>query len=492
MKRKFTASVAAFLCFIFIYTSCTRIDTTDIGNGLIPAVDNVTTFDTILDVQTDNIVFNDSSKVYDNEDHALGTIANDPVFGKITAGFYLNMGPASFGVTPFGVLPDSITTPIDSVVLSFAFKGIYGDSMDIQRFHIYEIDSTDLTFKDSARGYRISDAGFKLGPLLKIHEQNFDRLSDEFQVKQGPDTVVVKNQMRIKLDNSFGQRLLKYDTSFYGSDSVFRRHFAGFAVMPDSTSGGRRALAYFNLKDANTKLTFFYKARYSGKSDSVQVTNFTFNNYRSSNKVNRTISGTEYATALNSATTNDERLYIATSPGAYASIKIPALPNLSNRVIHRAELIVTPVVNAGSETYGVPNFLFLDAWDSTLNLPRTIQNDFVQNPSTGEYNLSTFGGFLNHGVYNFDLSRYVQGIVTRKEKSYMLRLYAPYKTQTVIVPQGIAANIPTAFLTDLRNTYFTTDFWIYLNAQIANGRTVVGGGSHPTSKMKLRIIYSKI
>ena len=35
---------------------------------------------------------------------------------------------------------------------------------------------------------------------------------------------------------------------------------------------------------------------------------------------------------------------------------------------------------------------------------------------------------------------------------------------------------------------------IHLNPQIAYGRTVLGGGIHPTvtSRMRLRIIYSKI
>jgi hypothetical protein len=493
VKRKFTAPVAAFFSLVLIYTSCTRIDTTDIGNGLIPAVDNVNTFDTILDVVTDNVLFDDSSKVYDNEDHALGTISNDPVFGKMVAGFYVNMAPASFGVTPFGVLPDSINFPIDSVVLSFAFKGIYGDSMNIQRFHVYEIDSTDLTFKDSARGYSIHHPGFALGPLLKTHEQNLDRLSDEFQVKEGTDTLSVKNQMRIKLDNSFGQRLLRYDTSIYGSDSVFRTHFAGFALIPDSTFGNPSALTYFNLKDnSNTKLTIFYKARYSGKSDSVRFTSFTFNNYRSSNRITRSITGTEYANAINNPDLNAEKLYIASSPGSYATVKIPGLQELSNRVIHRAELIVTPLPSTGQETYQAPYYMFLDAWDSAAALPRTIQNDFVQSSSTGDYNLGIFGGFLTHGVYNFDLSRYVQGIVTRKETSYTLRIYAPYKTKTIIIPQGHASLISTSTLLSIRDSYYTTDFSLFLNPQIAFGRTVLAGGSHPTSKMRLRIIYSKI
>ena len=36
----------------------------------------------------------------------------------------------------------------------------------------------------------------------------------------------------------------------------------------------------------------------------------------------------------------DNFVYIQTSPGSYATLKIPGLTGLSNRIIHRAELIM--------------------------------------------------------------------------------------------------------------------------------------------------------
>ena len=491
MKRKFTAPVIALVILVFGYASCTRIDTTDIGNGLIPAVDNVNTFDTIFNVVTNNYLFDDSSRVYDDEDHALGTIKNDPVFGKTTAGFYVSMTPASFAVSPFANATE-IKFPIDSVVLSFSFKGVYGDSINLQRFHVYEIDSSDITFKDSARGYSVNHPGFKLRTLLKAHDQDLDRLSDSYLIGTGADTQTISNQMRIRLDNSFGERFMNYDTSIYRNDSTFTSHFGGFAVLPDSNFGNPNALAYFNLKDNNnTRLTIYYKATVNNVKDSATKTVFTFNTFKNSNRITRTITGTEYGNAIGNGIPSDDKLYIATSPGSYASVMIPGLQELSNRVIHKAELIVKPVVNAGQNTYQIPYYLFLDAYDSAAALPKTIQNDFVQS-SEGSYNLALFGGFLTNGKYSFDISRYVQGIVTRKEKSYTLRIYAPYKTTTVVMPQGFASSYTPEDLKRVAQSYYTTAFFIYLNPQIANGRTVLGGGTHPTEKMQLRIIYSKI
>jgi hypothetical protein len=119
VNRKFIASLSVFALLLTVYSSCSRIDTTDIGNNLIPAVDNVSTFEASFDVITDNFQDVDTSRIFDEEDHALGTISNDPIFGKTTAAIYFNVSPAAFGSFPF-INKDSIKFPIDSVVLSLA------------------------------------------------------------------------------------------------------------------------------------------------------------------------------------------------------------------------------------------------------------------------------------------------------------------------------------------------------------------------------------
>jgi hypothetical protein len=488
VNRKFLAPFFLLALLITIASSCSRVDTTDIGNGIIPPVDNINTLDTIFEVVTDNFLFNDSSRIFDNEDHALGVIQNDPIFGRLAANVYFNVSPATF-TYPF-INKDSIKQ-VDSVVLSMAFTGIYGDSMSTQTFGVYELQN-DPRFQDSVNGYLIRNEGIKLGSLLKTHTQDYDRLSDQYVIMKGKDTQQIKNQMRIRLDNSFGLRFINYDTSVYKNDTTFKTAFPGFGILPQG--GSQNALAYFNLANAeNTKLTIYYRAKsFNGVADSAFATTFTFRNYRNLNKIERTISGSEFGTAINNGSASDNKLYIATSPGSYATIKIPGLQALSNRVIHRAELIATTVTPSGSP-YQAPYYLFLDAWDSAVNLPKTIQNDFTYNAQTGSYNLAIFGGFLvknqDKFQYNFDVSRYVQGIVTRKEKSYTLRMYAPYKTASVYIPGGVASAYNVVTLDTIQKKQGVQ---LYLNPQIANGRTVLGGGTHPTDKMKLRIVYSQI
>ncbi|MET0244377.1 MAG: DUF4270 family protein, partial [Flavitalea sp.] len=178
MKRKILAPLSAFALLITVYTACTRIDTTDIGNNLIPVVDNINTFDTTLEVITDNFLFDDTSRVFDSENHALGVIANDPVFGKISAGIYFNFTPLTNGNYPF-IAKDSIKAP-DSVVLSLDFRNVFGDSLSNQNFQIAELQGNP-GFNDSVRGYRINDNALNLGPTIANVSVDFDRLNETKQ-----------------------------------------------------------------------------------------------------------------------------------------------------------------------------------------------------------------------------------------------------------------------------------------------------------------------
>ena len=84
----------AFVAIIF-YTACTRISTTEIGTGLIPAVDGINTFDTTFDLVTDNIAF-DTIRTSKYQEQALGYISNDPIFGKTQANLNIEVKPIFF------------------------------------------------------------------------------------------------------------------------------------------------------------------------------------------------------------------------------------------------------------------------------------------------------------------------------------------------------------------------------------------------------------
>ncbi len=81
--------------------------------------------------------------------------------------------------------------------------------------------------------------------------------------------------------------------------------------------------------------------------------------------------------------------------------------------------------------------------------------------------------------WSFDISRWVQNIVSGRDKYYPMRLYAPYESRLVVSR------------TDAGRIY---SFIYPLNPSIAAGRVRLYGGT-PTSnpeRMRVRIVYSKI
>ncbi|MEO5996142.1 MAG: DUF4270 family protein [Chitinophagaceae bacterium] len=471
--KKFFLAIFSIATFIILEQSCQKIDTTTLGLGLIPPVDNINTFDTTLDVITRDFFLTDSTQISRNDNHALG-ILDDPEFGKTTANIYFDLLPINAGSYPF-LNKDSIKG-IDSVVLSIDYTGLYGDSNSIEKIHVYEI-AQSASFLDTL--YKLSDPDFDIVPKqLGEATVNFTTLNDPQVIRKGTDTVLVteENILRIPLDKTLGQRLAAYDTTTaYKNDSVFITLFKGIALKVDAGSPRNKALAYFNLSDnAKTRLTVYYRVGNSTKIDTT-FTEFVYKDLlaKGANLLRREITGTPYAANIASPSVNKDKLYLQSTPGSYATLTIPGLNSLSNRVIQRAELLIQKVPSA-EDVFFAPPVLFLDMIDSTNRAFLSIPTDFVTDYQ-GTYNASDFGGVIKNDLYTFNLSRHIQSVVTRKNKVYSYRIYAPYSTWPIYSP-AVSLN----------------GFPIKVNGNIAAGRVVVGGGSNTSKKMRLRIIYTKI
>jgi hypothetical protein len=486
--KKFLIVVYSLITLIFLIQSCQKIDATSLGGDLIPPVDNVNTFDTTLEVITDLHLLPDSTSIpFATEDviynfaPALG-VMEDPEFGRTSANIYFEVLPATQGLYPFSH-KDSIQGRVDSVVLSLTYKGVYGDSMSVENFTVHEIaqsaDFTDTLYKITGPDIPVAQ------PLSHPVTVDFNTLNEPKIVKQGKDTSkAVANVLRIPLNNSLGLRLINYDTSnAYKTDSAFRTYFRGLAVKTDTNASAlKRALAYFDLTAATTRLYVYYRAN-NGAALDTAVTEFAFtqrSSTRSANIIRRNLTGSNYAASLSNPDKPQEILYIQSSPGSYASVYIPGLKTLSNRVVHRAELII-PKVSSQQENIFTPPTLFLDLIDSTRNINKTIPNDFIGERSNGTYNVGSFGGNIKNNEYKFDISRYVQGITTRKDTAYSLRLYAPFYT---LSNYSIPNSRPPVF-SPVRIPFF-------VNSQVAGGRVILAGGNHSDNRMRIRIIYSKI
>lgn len=480
MKINGLFALLTFLSF-YLFSSCTKInEATELGADLIPAVDNVNTFDTTITLQAAYRPFNDTSRHLINENMALGKIS-DPVFGTSTADIYFNLSSGSSGQTygtyPFGAHKDSVLG-IDSVVLSLSYQGAYGDTANSQlSVQVTEI-SPSGTFKDDSV-YTFFTPGFATtGSVLGTKTFAVNKLRDSVPVLRKGDTTKVANVLRIPLQNSIGQKLASFDTTNgYRNDSLFRSLFRGLAVKTTAATGFG-AFAYINAYDANkTRLIVYYRVkRTGGVIDSAASVVFTHARYGQANSIVRSAGG-EYLAGLNNP--SSQNLYVQSSPsGSYVGIKVPGLENFPNKVIHRAELIAYAIPSAADNFFTYPNVLFLDHKSPTADSAYLFERD-VPTSSDGTLDYASFGGAISRDKsYRFNITRYVQGIVTRKERNDSLRLYAPFRHDVYEITSR--QMLPYPYSNVLSN--------------IAKGRVVLAGPGHPdqSKALRLRIVYSNL
>ncbi|MBS1511743.1 MAG: hypothetical protein JST86_12930 [Bacteroidetes bacterium] len=501
MLKRFSP-LAAVVVFCLVVAGCSKLDTTQLGSDLIPAVDNVTTFDTILNVNATQGVFDqDSTLILSTDNHALGIITNDPLFGTTNSNIYFQYKPTFF---PFywGNANDTINpslapgTGFDSVVLCLSYQGFWGDSTQPIQLKVMDIPNytNNNGLWDSIGQYRninyAPQVNAQISPTVSIDVRTLNNYTVYTNKK---DSSI--RQIRIKLNSSFANALYLRDTNLLGNnnfrnDTTWRVFNNGFAVIATGGNG----IIYTNLTDSSSKLEVHYRRKNNGVLDTTYTAfRLIQSGTNPSVTANNIIRGRTGYPVLTPA---PGEIYIQAQPGTYANIDIPGLAGVSNRIIHRAELIVEQIPDASSYL-SPPSFLYVDLKDTSTTGNKWKPMYFDLNPSesydpdfktgnyypTGGVDYTYHGGYAREKLdgfgntikyYNFNVSRYVQQILTKHTTSYQLRLYAPYQVE---YPQYASP------FDDAKRTG---------NNAILAGRVKVGSGSNANYKMRLRLVYSKI
>lgn len=480
MKKPFPLYTALLLfstIFVF-FSSCKKInEATLLGGGLVPEVDNINTFDTILDAQTNNRLLEDTGKLAYADPVALGTITADPEFGQTTASVYFQLLPPAYGRSPF-----TGTNPVvDSVILSLDFVGSYGDVNTPQTVHVYEMANTDRFHDSTYYTFYEEDFEFKGGELGRA-ELVMSRMKDTITVVE-TDTVKVANQLRIHLDKAFGQQLASYDSAtVYRNDTLYKNALRGLALTTDAGIGN--GLAYFSLSNtAKTRLTVYYKAANDTATKTVVFTHALRSNGATggqANLIKRQPGGGWAASLGDDSSTKDETLYIQSAPGSAAYITIPKLDSFDNKLIHRAELIVTRIPSMLDNIFTPPTQLFVDrittanGKDSAFVFPEFL----IITNGVPQYNFASAGGkLLADGTYRFNITKVVQDVLTGNLANPTLRLYAPFDTRPLNPALSPASPVFAQAI-----------------PYPAYGRVVLAGGnySNQDNRLRLRIVYSNL
>jgi hypothetical protein len=469
------------IVFSAIFLSqCTKIKGTDIGAELLPIVDNIITFDTTFEVIATTYVTPDSLLPRIGRDangnagqYILGHISNDPQFGKTTGSIFFELLPPNF---PYFFQNSADSLYLDSAVLCLRWTNTFGDTNALQTINVHRV--SELLRLDTVYN---TNRNVRYGELIG---------SKTFAPKELDDSVSTfrqtrVNQLRIKLNNSFSRSLLAFDTtarSPYYNDTIFRDFFKGFALIPQTNGTSANALMSFAMSDTSTHLRLYYRYDKDGVRDTT-YRDFRFNSLYPGagvNYVQRVYNGSEAALHLGDKPRGDSLVYLQSAPGTYALLQIPGLTEFKqkkgNVVVHLAKLSMEETETPGrrSSLFGTPEFLYLEYLDTLNNAYSPLFNDAFLD---GQFEPFFFGGqrkyvkdFSNNLVsaYDMNITRYIQGIITKNNPNFKLKLHAPYAVR----------------YEDLLITFALNN--------LARGNVVLGGGSHSTKKMKFRVIYSKL
>jgi hypothetical protein len=472
-----------------IYTGCKKInEATELGAGLIPAVDNITTFEQYLEVESDSKLLLDTTEVLFNDLQAVGHITADPEFGATHADGYFDISAPAYGVYPFFNKDSIVNNVVDSVVLSLRCDLHYGDSNSMQTLRVFEIAQNSGFSDTSLNRYNRPDI-LTFGPQLGFKTFRANSYRDSVRLyRRFNDTTSVSNVIRIRLNNSFGNRLVNYDTTSsiltgaYKNDSLFKTFFRGLAIKADNSGN---ALNY--IEPSNTSgsgLIVYYRVkRPGGIIDTTSVSFFHDNSTTGiggqANIIRKTPAAA-WASYLANSNPADDKVYITSLPGGYASLKIPALNSFPNSVIHLAELIVTPIPSIEQSKFVHPGVLFLDGVNNANDTAFTFDNDMLIPPfiqvGNFAYDAARYGGFIKRdSTYRFNISRHVQSIITQKKRNLPLRLYAPVRADV---------------FSPVRNQFAA----MFVGNAPGYGRVVLAGGNYADApkRLRLRIVYSKI
>ena len=484
MKIKSLVIASTVLLFFgsSIFISCKKInEATELGGNLIPAVDNINTFEVSLEAETNNSLLADSTLLLNRDQVVIGNVT-DPEFGKTEAAAYFKISSGVYAKYPFINKEAAIT--VDSVVLSLGYRGAYGDTLSNQTIEVFELAPSATI--NTTTIYKYTDDEFPTeGTTLGTRSFNINTLKDSIQIVTNNVTQRVANVVRVRLNNSLGTRLASYDTSNttnggFRNDSIFQTLFKGLAVKAGAPGS---ALTYFDVFDTTkSKLTVYFRAIKDGKTDTATANFYHLSvNYSNivhpagvANIVKRTPGG-NWATYLANANFKDDKLYIQSSPGSYANIKIPALSTMANKTVHLAELLIYRLPSAQDNIFVGPRLLYLDKISNAKDTAFLFENDQTIGTS-GEVNY--LGGNLKtDNSYRFNITRHVQGILTRKEPNRDLRLYAPLRTTLVV-----------------KNNTQVDTISVPASDRIAYGRAVLAGGNYsdPNLRLRLRVVYSNL
>lgn len=411
-----------FLIFILLFSSCKK-DPYNIGIDLLPATDtlNIKSNDSTSIIAYSEL--QDSIRTDKTATFALGSLV-DPVFGTSTASFYtqfqLYNTTFNFGQNPV----------LDSIVLTLQYSSIYGNTNTPQSIKVYEISQTLDPVKSY---YSNNQAG--IYPTMLANKTFRPAIKDSVKVygkKVAPHLRINLNQYT----NYLGYKIINAPTAILTDATSFYGYMRGLCVESSKINSGG-GLTLFNPLGTETKLIVYYHNEDVGDSlhcdliigsANARFTHIDHNNYADASPEFK-------SQVLNHDTTlGKTQLYLQGLAGVKMKVRLPFLTDFAKLgpiAVNNALLVLKNITSDTS--FAPPPSLTLMKIDSTGYYSFLIDEN--EGP---EY----FGGIYNASArtYSFRITRYVQSILSGKEKNHDLYVMVNNPVKSLLNTNRIILN----------------------------------------------------
>lgn len=341
------------LSIILSFWSCTEKPET-VGLELLddskPFVGKDTTFTVFAYSSIEDSVVSDETSI-----NLLGSIYTE-TFGRSNSSFYTQLRISSLN-------PQWGDNPVaDSVVFTMVYEGSYGNietEQTVRAYRLLEDIHWDSTY--------YSNVSFVTSDEEMAVHTFYPDLSDILVIDSGGgihDSSYINAELRIPFDNSFAEYMFNLDTSHTSSSTAFLEEFNGIYLRNDDVSAaGEGATLNFDLLDARSNLTIYYK---NDAEDSLSFKLLiNLNNARVGQYEH------EYELSMNDnflqqvvngdSTRGEELLYLHGTGGIKTNIFFPGVEGWAdgvNRVINEARLKIN-LVDEYDDDYPPSNSLIL-------------------------------------------------------------------------------------------------------------------------------------
>jgi len=401
-----------------------------------------------------NVLFNDTTSILahsvlldsiQTDETSLSLLGNinDPVFGTTTASIYthirLDNSNISFGTNP----------KLDSIVLGLVMKGEYVSKNirkidKLQTIKVFELDSTFYRDSSYYSNQSVAHNSMSIGELTFIPKP-YDSIT--------VDSKKYPPMIRVKLNNSFGQKLLNASGTIHLADNGnFLEYVKGLYVEAQKGSNSG-SITYIDLLSSYSKVTLFYhndddtlplQQDFIINENSARFTHFDHHDYstaRGDFQAQTMPNGGD--TALGA-----QKLFIQSTGGVRTKLYLPYLSNWVDGkkvAIAKAVLVIPLDLTESSLTTMEP-----PAKLSLVKIREDGTNAFlIDQISEGE---TTFGGVYDatRKEYRFTVTRHIQKILNG-EPDYGLNLLV--SGSAVTANRAILGGTETPYKIRLELTY---------------------------------------